>query len=203
MVKYEQGAEGRSATGRLSRLREKEAWFETHVWVHRPQLRNFMKRRKVAGHEVDDLCQETFLRIWRAYDPGSCERPKSVVFQTARNLIIDLARREEIVRDALALIAPQLSDACDWLDPLRWVSGEWELKRVNCAVAELSPLQQALVWYRRIEQLPEKGTARALRINVDRVDNQLRQATQQLRATIDFLRGPTVRGRHLNGALER
>jgi RNA polymerase sigma factor (sigma-70 family) len=116
--------------------------------VHRPQLRNFIRHLKIEGEESEDLCQETFLRVWRAYDPDSCEQPKSVVFQTARNLIKDVARRQAVSNAALALIGPQLRDACDCLDPLRWVSGEWDLKRLILALGELSPTQQALVWYR-------------------------------------------------------
>jgi len=56
-----------------SQRRQKEVWFVNHVWVHRPQLRNFMRRRKIARPQVEDLCQETFLRVWGAYDAANCQ----------------------------------------------------------------------------------------------------------------------------------
>jgi RNA polymerase sigma factor (sigma-70 family) len=176
-----------SQASRPIRRRQKEAWFTTRVWIHRPQLLNFMRHLNFAGQEAEDLCQETFLRIWRAYDSGNCRQPRSVVFKTARNLITDLARREAVANAALVLIDSELRDLYDCLDPLRQASGEWDLKRLSLALRKLSPIQRALVWYRRIEELSEKDAAKKLQINVDRVDNQLRWATRHLRSSIGGL----------------
>lgn len=50
------------------------------------------------GHdiEVEDVVQETFLRVWATKNPDCIKNGKGYLFRTAKNLIIDIGRRRTI-----------------------------------------------------------------------------------------------------------
>ncbi len=50
------------------------------------------------GHdiEVEDVVQETFLRVWSAKNQDDIKNGKGYLFRTARNLIVDIGRRRTI-----------------------------------------------------------------------------------------------------------
>ena len=49
----------------------------------------------VPPHEVEDIVQETYVRLCRVGGPGRIRRPKSYLFRTARNLALDSVKRAE------------------------------------------------------------------------------------------------------------
>ena len=49
----------------------------------------------VPPHEVEDIVQETYVRLCRVAGPGRIRHPKSYLFRTARNLALDSVKRAE------------------------------------------------------------------------------------------------------------
>lgn len=64
---------------------------------HARELDSFLRRR---GHSVEtaaDLTQDTFLRVMTATPQGRANNPRAYLYQIARNLSVDLYRRERLV----------------------------------------------------------------------------------------------------------
>lgn len=74
----------------------KHDWFLAKVFRHRGALRRFMARRAGPAEDVDDLVQETFLRVYAVADPAGVEAPKAMLFRVAHNLLVDRARRRAV-----------------------------------------------------------------------------------------------------------
>lgn len=72
-------------------------WFRTIILVHQSALRARLRRMTVSPADLDDLCSEV---LTRAYATPQWERitaGRAFLFSIARNLIIDMARRDKIV----------------------------------------------------------------------------------------------------------
>ena len=74
-----------------------DAWFAREVLVHEAPLVRYLIRTWPAKDEVQDLRQETYLRV---YEAAAKERPrsaKSFLFAIARHLVVDRMRRQRVV----------------------------------------------------------------------------------------------------------
>lgn len=67
------------------------------VQPHEPKLRAWLHARFPKLADVDDLVQETYLRLFRAKRAAVLDHPKAYLFATARNAALDSFRRQQIV----------------------------------------------------------------------------------------------------------
>ena len=78
-------------------------WFATHVQPHEPMLRAWLRSRFRTEDDLDDLVQESYLRLLRARERGEVTSPKAFLFAVARNLALDRFRhREALPTESLA-----------------------------------------------------------------------------------------------------
>jgi RNA polymerase sigma-70 factor (ECF subfamily) len=84
------------------------AWFAKEVQPHGASLRSYVRRAFPTVNDVDDVVQESFLRIWKARLAQPIHSSKAFLFKVARHLALDLVRRGQVspinhVRDLSAL----------------------------------------------------------------------------------------------------
>jgi RNA polymerase sigma-70 factor (ECF subfamily) len=70
-----------------------EKWFAEDVHPHDASLRAFLRGRFPAVRDVDDVVQESYLRIWKARALHPIDSAKAFLFRVARNLALDTLRR--------------------------------------------------------------------------------------------------------------
>ena len=51
--------------------------------------------RIVPPRDVEDVVQETYVRLCQVDEPAKIQNPKSYLFKTARNLALDVVKRAE------------------------------------------------------------------------------------------------------------
>jgi RNA polymerase sigma factor (sigma-70 family) len=68
-------------------------WFEDEVQPNEPLLRSWLRSRFPSLHDVDDLVQESYLRILRAHADCKIRSAKAFLFSIARNLAINQVSR--------------------------------------------------------------------------------------------------------------
>lgn len=73
---------------------EQARWFAEQVQPHEPELRAFLRRQFPSVQDIDDLVQESYARLLRARHAGAIVEPRAYLFSTARNVAIDLFRRQ-------------------------------------------------------------------------------------------------------------
>jgi RNA polymerase sigma-70 factor (ECF subfamily) len=135
--------------------------------------------------QAEELAQETMLTAWRRaaqFDPAS-GGAAAWIFTIARNLRVDVARRDRLV-PWLEVMAdeppPPAADAT--IESLQ--HGE----RVRAALASLPPEQAEVVRLSFFDDRPHAEIERALGIPLGTVKSRLRLAMTRLRALLDDIR---------------
>jgi RNA polymerase sigma-70 factor (ECF subfamily) len=75
---------------------EQARWFAQEVQPHDASLRSYLRWSFPTVRDVDDVVQESYLRIWRARMSRPIGATKSFLFQIARHLAVDFVRRERV-----------------------------------------------------------------------------------------------------------
>lgn len=73
---------------------EQAKWFADEVHPHDAQLKAYLRSAFPAVHDVDDVVQESYLRIWRVRAEGPIRSARAFLFTVARRLAIDGTRRQ-------------------------------------------------------------------------------------------------------------
>lgn len=73
---------------------ERTDWFSAEVQPHGPHLKSYLHRHFPAVRDVDDVVQESFLRLWRAHAVKPIVSAKAFLFTVARRIALDLVRRD-------------------------------------------------------------------------------------------------------------
>ena len=92
---------------------ELDAWFVREVLPLEASLMQFLSRNWQDRTEVEDFCQDIYVKVYEAarYDPP--KSVKSFVFTIARNLLVDKVRRAQIVPIETAVDLEALNIAAD------------------------------------------------------------------------------------------
>lgn len=68
-------------------------WFTEEVHPHDAQLKAYLRGTFPAVRDVDDVVQESYLRVWRGRAEGPIRSARAFLFTVARRLAIDGTRR--------------------------------------------------------------------------------------------------------------
>lgn len=60
---------------------------------HENGLKKYISRFFLTSHEIEDICQETFLRSFESNIQNEIQKPKSFMYRVANNLIMSRYRR--------------------------------------------------------------------------------------------------------------
>jgi RNA polymerase sigma-70 factor (ECF subfamily) len=152
-----------------------------------PRLKSYLSRTGLPANAAEELAQETMLAVWRKasyFDPARAGAA-TWVFTIARNLRIDLLRRERH-RSTFATEA----DA----EPVDETSGETVLMtaereaRVRAALSALSEEQAAIVRLSFFQEKPHSAIAQELGIPLGTAKSRVRLALARLRVLLEDLK---------------
>jgi len=148
-------------------------WFNEEVHPHEGTLRGYLRGRYPGVQDVDDVVQESFLRIWKARLARPIVSTKTFLFQIARHLVVDKVRRDRIARteslEDLAL--PDVVD--DRPDPAELLSYHEKVSLVADALAELPDRCREIFILRKFKDVPQREIAFKLRIAEATVESQV------------------------------
>src|SRR5689334_5696596 len=74
---------------------QRHEWFMGRIFRHRGALHRYVSKLTSGAEDVEDLVQETYLRIYALPDFHTIELPKALLFRIAHNLVIERARRRK------------------------------------------------------------------------------------------------------------
>jgi len=141
---------------------DRSRWFTEDVYTHDSSLKAYLRASFPAVRDVDDVVQESYLRVWKARLSRPIHSTKSFLFQVARHLAIDRVRRQRVapVEEKTALSellvteeAPGAADACCASD---------EFALLAEAIHALPKRCRAVMVLRQIEGIPQKEVAARL-----------------------------------------
>jgi RNA polymerase sigma factor (sigma-70 family) len=167
-----------------------KAWFFREVLPLEPALMRFLRRNWRREADILDLRQELYARVYDAARQALPLHTKAFVFTSMRNLLINRAKREQVISIELVADLETLNVAIDSVTPDRHVTARDDLRRVQAGLERLPPRCREVVVLRNIEGLSQREVAARMGIGEDTVE---RQMVYGMRALIDFMLGGSGR----------
>lgn len=152
---------------------EDTRWFKEEVRPHERELRAFLQRRFPTVGDVDDVVQETYARLLRAREAGVATLTRAYLFVIARNVALDLVRRNRTVSLEGLGDRGELSVVEEGPDAAETLSREQELELLAAAMRALPPRCREILTLRRIQGLSHRAIAERLGIAEGTVNAQL------------------------------
>ncbi len=170
------GKRGRSAAAGVGRSSESVA--ERAFREHNVALVKFLRSR--LGHRqehAEDIAQETFYRMSRYQSEGNTpEQPRALLFQIARNLLIDFHRSGKVQHwdEHVDIQGEELVSGAPSHE--RVISGREDLERLQQIVQSLPPRCQEAFVLSRFQHMKYRDIAERLGISVSMVEKHIKNA---------------------------
>jgi RNA polymerase sigma factor (sigma-70 family) len=152
---------------------EVDAWFVQKVLPLEPILMQFLHHNWRNKNEIDDLCQDVYVRVYQAAHEQIPDKTKSFVLTTARNLLVDRFRQERIVPIDAVEDLESVSAITEEPGADRVVMARQEIKLLQVALGRLPERCREAVVMRKIEGLSRKEIALRMGIAEDTVKRHL------------------------------
>ncbi|HEV2561262.1 MAG TPA: RNA polymerase sigma factor [Rhizomicrobium sp.] len=148
-------------------------WFVREVLPLEAILMHFLRHNWRGQSDIEDLRQDVYVRVCEAAQKQLPEQAKPFVLMTARNLLIDRVRREQVVPIEAAADLEALGLAMDAPGPERIIIARDELRQVQAALEKLPPRAREAVVLGRIEGLTGREIAHRMGIAEGTVSEHL------------------------------
>lgn len=148
-------------------------WFQEEVQPHEPALRGYLQRKFPTLNEVDDVVQDSYIRLLRARVAGRLRSVRGFLFTAAHNLACDTFRRRRVVPMEVlteAITSDALVDEANGADAAML---RQELEHLTAALRELPDRCRQVLILRRIHGLSHQEIADQLGISAHTVEKHV------------------------------
>jgi RNA polymerase sigma-70 factor (ECF subfamily) len=168
---------------------EQARWFAEEVQPHEPMLRAFLRKEFPALSDVDDVVQESHLRVLKARELGKIASVKAYLFATARNCALQFFRRRKHLSELSVSELPELAVLESSHNVVETVSARQDLALVTDAIDTLPGRCREIVVLRALHGLSHKEIAARLGLSEQTVRVQVMRG---MRKCAQFLREADV-----------
>lgn len=159
-------------------------WFASEVQPHESALRAYLRGMTNGWHEVDDLVQESYIKLLRARARGAIGSVRGLLFTIARNAARDRFRRSA-VSDTIYLEDVVASRVVDEEPGVaEQASRRQEEELLAEAIRSLPDRCRDVLTLRKFEGLSQKEVAARLGISEHTVEIHLLNALRRCRAAL-------------------
>jgi RNA polymerase sigma factor (sigma-70 family) len=164
---------------------ERSRWFVEEVHAHDSSLRSYLRGAFPAVRDVDDVVQESYLRVWRARPAEPIRSARAFLFRVARHLALDWLRHEKASPvDGVTDLAA-LSVVDHRLGVAETAGQREETALLLAAIDALPPRCREIVILRKLRGLPQKEIATQLGLSEQTVQVQVARGVRKCE---DYLR---------------
>lgn len=162
-----------------------EKWFAEDVQPHDASLKAWLRGRFPSVRDVDDVVQESYLRIWKARALHPIDSAKAFLFRIARNLALDTLRHERHSPINVVTDLSQLFVIDDRPDAAALATRQQEIELLVEAIDALPARCREIFILRKIQGVSQKDIATRLGLSEQTVQVQ---AARGLRRVAESLR---------------
>lgn len=148
-------------------------WFVREIMPFEANLMHYLQRNWRNASEIADLRQEVYARVLAAAQERIPENPKHFLLVCARNLLIDLVRREQVVPMDSFGDFDALGIASTGPEPERLIIEHQELSRMETALEQLPARTHEAIALAYFQGLSGKEIAKRMGISQSRVSHYL------------------------------
>ena len=161
---------------------DRTLWIARHILPHEPALRAWLARRVIAGLEIDDVVQETYVAMANLVSVAHVAAPRAYAFQVAQSVILRHIRRLRIVPMTSLDDMGADATAVDEPSPEQHTHGRRELQRLMALIGKLPAKCRETFMLRKIEGLSQHEVARRMGISESTVEKHMTKALHSLMA---------------------
>jgi RNA polymerase sigma-70 factor (ECF subfamily) len=129
--------------------------------------------------DVDDVVQESLLRIWQSRARQTIRSAKDFLFQTGRNVATDMIRRERVSPIDFVADLGAVSTFETGPSTAEVACTREEVAVLADAIAALPARCREIVILRKIQRVPQKEIARRLGVSEFTVQNQVARGVKR------------------------
>jgi len=168
------------AAGASMTQSDADLWFVREVLPLESALMQYLRRNCRNRADIADLVQDVYVQVYEAALIARPERPRAFVLATARNLLINRVRRDQIVRIEAVADLEAVNVAMDEPGPERAVIARDMLRRLQSALDRLPARCRQAVIMKKVEGLPAREIARRMGIAENTVNRHLTEGMLML-----------------------
>jgi len=160
----------------------KRSFLHNMFLKHAHEVSAFIRGRWPREQNVDDIMQESFLRLSQVSNPETILNPRAFLFTTASNMAVDRHRRRK-TRERYCYDEPDAdleNLASDPLSPDRHSEAQQALEHFTEWLDELPELHRHAFILYRIEGCPHAEIAVRLGISVSTSERYVKHAMQHI-----------------------
>lgn len=161
---------------------QRALWLADHVLPHEPALRAWLRTRRVARLEVDDIVQESYAVLTALDNVAHVNNPRAYLFTVARSVILQHVRRARIVSIESVADIERLGIVPDELSPERHAVSHQELRRIGVLIAGLPAKCRQVFVLRKIEGLSQREVAARMGVSENTVEKHVGKGLRMLMA---------------------
>lgn len=152
---------------------EQTDWFMEEVHPHDSSLKAYLRSSFPAVRDVEDVVQESYVRVWKAKAIQPIRSAKSLLFTVARHLALNVIRKNH--RSPVFAVT-DLERLCvldnDTPDAARAADSAQEIELLAAAIDSLPARCRAIFILRRLQGVPQKEIAARLGLSEETVQRQ-------------------------------
>jgi RNA polymerase sigma-70 factor (ECF subfamily) len=145
-------------------------------------LLRFLGRRVRATVDIEDLAQETYLRLLRARDLAEVRNPQAYLLRVASHVLLEWRDHQPHAESLVGMDDDLLIDDCP---PEFELDANLSQERLNHALATASPTMRAVLLLRLRDERSCKDIAGELDITLRQVRRYLARGYDRLRTALE------------------
>ncbi len=164
---------------------ERHEWFLNQIFRHRAALYRYLRKFTSGAEDIEDLVQETYVRVYALADFQTVDSPRALLFRIAHNMAVERARRQQ----------SQATDSVGDLERLTVYSSEApadeqidarrRFESFCAAVDRLPPLCRRVFVMRKVYRLSHDEIAEVLGVSHSTIEKHVAKGLLRCR---DYLR---------------
>lgn len=169
---YREGADLRRESAAVT-ASDPRAWFVREVLPLEAVLMQLLRRNWSNAEDIADIRQDVYVRVFEAACKQIPEAAQPFVLTTARNLLIDRIRREQVVPIEAVADLEEVNVASGDAGPERIVIAHDALRLLQAAIDKLPPRSREAILLNKVEGLSRREIASRMGIAEDTVRQHL------------------------------
>jgi RNA polymerase sigma factor (sigma-70 family) len=165
---------------------ERHDWFLNQIFRHRAALHRYLQRFTSGAEDVEDLVQETYVRMYSLPDYRKIESPRALLFRIAHNMAVERARRQSTqATDSVADL--ELLNVYSTEAPAdEQIDARQRFESFCAAVDRLPPLCRRVFVLRKVYRLSHDEIAEVLGVSHSTIEKHVAKGLVRCR---DYMRG--------------
>ena len=132
---------------------KRHEWFVNQVFQHRAALHRYLGKLTSGAPDIEDLVQETYVRMYALPDFHLVESPKALLFRIAHNLAVERARRHKAQATDTVGDLESLTVFSEEAPPEEQTDARRRFESYCAAVERLPPICRRVFVLRKVHKL--------------------------------------------------